>query len=412
VRVLKTTQTFYPYLSKGGPPAKVRGIARALARRGHKVTVLTTDLGAPSDRDANDWQPANGEWGREWNHDGVNAIYLAAIAKYRATTINRRLLDFCRQRVPEFDLVHIYGLYDLIGPVVARFCRRRGVPFVVESLGMFQPKVRSLKKKRLYHALVGDSLLRDAAAIIATSETERAELIDGGVPNEKIALRRNGLDLKDFERLPLRGALRSKLRIEEKERLVLFLGRLSFIKGLDNLVLAFSEISGKQNSVRLVIAGPDDGDGCLQRIQELARNEKLGDRVIVSEALYGERKLEALVDADLCVLPSRYESFGNAAAEAIACGIPVLVTDTCGIAPMISDRAGLVVPATAAGLRDGLGTLLNNSSLLARLRQGCREVADELSWDKPVDLMEAIYRSLIAKGTVWQQERIARRGIA
>jgi len=396
----------------GGPPAKVRGIARALARRGHKVTVLTTDMGAPSDRDANDWQPATSAWGREWENDGVNAIYLAAIAKYRATTINRRLLDFCRQRVPEFDLVHIYGLYDLIGPVVARFCRRRGLPYIVESLGMFQPKVRSLRKKRLYHAVVGDSLLREAAVIIATSKTERAELIEGGVPNEKIALRPNGLDLKDFEKLPLRGGLRSKLGINDSDRVVLFLGRLSFIKGLDNLVRAFIEISGKQGNVRLVIAGPDDGDGCLKAIQELARNVKLGDRVIISEALYGDRKLEAFVDADLCVLPSRYESFGNAAAEAIAGGVPVLATDACGIAPIISDRAGLVVTATVAGLRDGLDALLSNSLLLAKLRAGCARVANELSWDRPVDLMEAIYESLAEKESVRRQERIARCGIA
>jgi len=170
MRILKTTQTYYPYLSKGGPPAKVKGIARALSRRGHEVTVLTADLGEAVEGLAGQaWrrERTKADWGWEWQDEGVKAIYLKTLTNYRATTISPRVLEFCLRRLADFQLVHVYGLYDLLGSVVARFCRRHDLPYVIEPLGMFQPKMRSLQKKRLYHALIGDALFEGAAVVIA-----------------------------------------------------------------------------------------------------------------------------------------------------------------------------------------------------------------------------------------------------
>ena len=399
MRILKTTQSYYPYLDKGGPPAKVKGIARALARRGHEVTVLTADLGETVEAFAGkNWrrERTKGDWGWEWQDEGVKAIYLKTLANYRATTISPRVLEFCLKHITDFDVVHIYGLYDLIGPVVARFCRRRGIPYLVEPMGMFGPKVRSVQKKRVYHTLIGDSLFRNAAAVIATSEIERQELIAGSIADDRIALRRNGLDLEEFQSLPARGAQRAKLGIGEQSRLVLFLGRLSFIKGLDVLVRAFAGIAEIHRDVSLVIAGPDDEDGCREEVLRLVEKMKLGNSVSLPGALYDNQKLQALADADIFVLPSQYESFGNAAAEAIACGVPVLITKGCGIAPLIHERAGLVVEGTVESLQAGLKRLLDDAALLTDLRSGCASVAPELSWTEPVEQMERIYSSLTA----------------
>lgn len=394
MRILKTTQTYYPYLSKGGPPAKVRGIARALVERGQEVTVLTADYGEPDGFvDANDSQRRKTVWGWESSRDGVEAIYLRSLTNYRATTINPNILNFCARRLRNYDVVHIYGLYDALGAVTAWFCRRSGIPYVLEPLGMFGPKIRSQQKKRVYGRLIGSGLFHGAEAVIATSETERSELVAGGIASEKIVLRRNGLDLSEFQDLPSKGALRAKLNIGEREPLVLFLGRLSFIKGLDLLVEAFAQIN---SDVKLVIAGPDDGDGCLERIRTSIADLKVEERVILPGPLFGKEKLEALIDADLFVLPSRHESFGNAAAEAIACGTPVLVTSECGIAPLVDGRAGEVVACDVETLRDGLARLLGDETLLARLKEGCDDLAQSLSWDEPVGMMEALYASLIS----------------
>jgi glycosyltransferase involved in cell wall biosynthesis len=260
---------------------------------------------------------------------------------------------------------------------------------------MFGPKIRSQRKKRVYSRLIGSGLLRGAEAIIATSENERSELITTGMDPAKIVLRRNGLDLTEFQDLPSKGALRARLNIGESEPLVLFLGRLSFIKGLDLLVEAFAQIS---SDARLVIAGPDDGDGCLERIRRLIAERKVEGRVVLLGPLFGREKLEALVDADLFVLPSRHESFGNAAAEAIACGTPVLLTSECGIAPLVVGRAGEVVACEVTGLTDGLARLLADPTLLTRLKEGCDDLAQSLSWDEPVAAMEILYASLMTRG--------------
>ena len=395
MRILKTTQTYYPYLSKGGPPAKVRAIAKALARRGHEVTVLTADRGETDGEtqlaDIADWTRSPSEWGWEAQEHGVEAVYLPTVQNYRATTVNPRILRFCAGRMRDYDLVHIYGLYDLIGSTAAWFCRRYRIPYVLEPLGMFGPKVRSQQKKRLYRNLVGNALFKGAKAIIATSETERDELIAGGTAAEKIVLRRNGIDLGEFKSLPPRGAFRAKFVPDEKTPLLVFLGRLSFIKGLDHLVKAFARI---EEQGHLVIAGPDDLDGCAPTVRALIAEFELGERVTLTGPLYGQEKLQALVDADLFVLPSRYESFGNAAAESIACGTPVLVTDRCGIAPLIDGKAGLVVPYDVDAIHKGIKRLIEDESLAAQLRAGCAGVAESLSWEEPVGEMERLYTSL------------------
>jgi glycosyltransferase involved in cell wall biosynthesis len=262
---------------------------------------------------------------------------------------------------------------------------------------MFRPKVRSLLKKRMYHAVIGSPLLQGAAAVIATSEVERNELSEAGVPPQKIVYRRNGLDLEEYASMPETRAFRSRMGIESHRTLILFLGRVSFIKGLDLLIESFAQLS---SDAVLVIAGPDDKDGCREKVTELVKQFGLSDRVIQSGPLYGSAKLEALVDADLFVLPSRYESFGNAAAEAIASGTPVLVTHECGIAPLVDERAGRAVPCSVEGIRVGLQTLLADKSLLSRYASGCAELAKELSWEEPVEAMERLYASLISAPTL------------
>src|SRR6266851_937781 len=252
----------------GGPPAKVRAIARALVARGHKVTVLTADRGGEQKAVGGRQKAEEGEEQRSevrgrksgWkaNDHGVEAIYLRTVHNYRATTINPGILRFCASRLRHYDVVHIYGLYDLLGSVVAWFCRRRGIPYVIEPLGMFGPKVRSERKKNLYRKLIGNALFTGAQVIVATSETERAELIAGGIDEGKLLQRRNGINLDDFKALPACGGLRSRLKIEATRPLVVFIGRLSFIKGLDLLVKAFAQVD---SVARLILAGPDDEDG-------------------------------------------------------------------------------------------------------------------------------------------------------
>jgi len=154
---------------------------------------------------------------------------------------------------------------------------------------------------------------------------------------------------------------------------------------------------GPQPSL-LVLVGPDEGDGYRQQLETFAARLGLNGGVLFTGPLYDDAKWAAYRDADLFVLPSQNENFGNTAAEAVACGTPVLLTDRCGIAPLVDQRAGFVVPHDRGALQAGLARLLSDEALRQRLRAGCAEVTRALGWDEPLAMMEALYAELLTEG--------------
>jgi glycosyltransferase involved in cell wall biosynthesis len=396
MRLLHVTQSYYPFLEKGGPTVKVRALARGLASSGHNVTVLTADLGFDSSKNRGTGV-TRGRWGFEARENGVEAVYLRTLARYRSLTWNQGVPVFCRERLGEYDVAHIFGLYDLLGPRVASHCRRISQPYVAEPMGMFVPIVRNIRMKRVYHRVLGIQLLEGARRIIATSEREREELLEGGMPASKIVVRRNGIEGPD--QIPPRGSFRNQWSIPEDSKLVLFLGRLVSKKSPDLILEAFSRWSRRQNGAgraMLVMAGPDEGDGFRENLETNATRMGIGGKVLFTGPLYEGAKWAAYRDADLFVLPSQNENFGNTAAEAIACGTPVLITDRCGIAPLVG-HAGLVVSHDCAALEAGLSRILENSAVAGQLRDGCKALANSLSWAEPLAQMEALYREVISE---------------
>src|ERR1700676_4907404 len=397
MQILNVTQSYYPFLDKGGPTVKVRALAHGMAAAGHQVTVLSADQGFDTaTRKTVDAIPTR--WGFEAHEDGVEAIYLHTRARYRALTWNPGDAAFCRERWASYDLIHIYGLYDLIGPQVADACRRLVRPYVVEPMGMFQPIVRNIWMKRIYHGVLGGIMIRGARRLIATADQERQELLKGGIPDHKIVVRRNGIEVP--AEFPPPGRFRNQLGISSDVKLVLFLGRLVSKKSPDMMLEAFARWqrhnSGSQPSL-LVMAGPDEGDGFRQYLETIAAQMGLNGGVLFTGPLYGDAKWAAYRDADLFVLPSQNENFGNTAAEAVACGTPVLVTDRCGIAPIVDRRAGLVVPHACDALEEGLEKILGDPAFAASLRAGCLEVAGSLGWAEPLAQMESLYGELLSE---------------
>jgi glycosyltransferase involved in cell wall biosynthesis len=325
----------------------------------------------------------------------VTAIYLPSWFHYRAMTWNPALGRYLRARLQNFDVVHIFGLYDFLGARVARECRQRKIPYVVEPIGMFVPIVRSVFLKRLYHRYYGRELLSGASRIIATSEQERAELQAGGIPGEKIILRRNGVEFPAA--MPPRGEFRDSLQIPADAKVLLFLGRLSSKKSPDLLLKAFADVCNRQTALReslhLVFAGPDEA-GMSAKLGDSATQLGLQTRVHVGPALSGDAKWSAYRDADIFVLPSQNENFGNTAAEAVAAGTPVILTDQCGIAPLLGGKAAIVVKHDRTQLASAIETLLLDESLYRELKAGCAKAVTILSWQQPIEEMEVLYRSI------------------
>ena len=395
MRILNVTETYAPFLEFGGPPVKVRALAKGLARRGHQLTVLTADWGLEKrvaetgEKDTAEQSPFG--WRRKENN--VETIYLPTWLHYRQVSWNPAVSRYCRAQLEDFDVAHVFGLYDLLGPVVAAACRKRAIPYVVEPIGMFIPIVRNLWLKRMYHRVWGRKLLQGTAAVVATSEQEIEELASGGIPRSKIVIRRNGVEVP--EALPGPGTFRGALEIPRDAKLVLFLGRLSVKKSPDLVLQAFAEMRKRLEGTKLIFAGPDEG-GMRAQLEQMAEQLGVSQYVQFAGPLFGQDKWAAYRDADVFVLPSQNENFGNTAAEAIAAGSPVIVTEQCGIAPLLANQAGLVVKHDVHELAEALRRVLIDNKLRGHLQSGCAKVTKELGWEGPVREMESLYANCVS----------------
>src|SRR5580698_9989489 len=177
MRLLMAVQSYFPFQERGGPVVKVRALARGLSAFGHQITVVTADLGLEK-YFAGGLKADRTPFGWRYQEDGIDAIYLPTLAHYRDITLNPNVIGFARASLRDFHLVHFFGLYDTIGPVVSGFCRRYHIPYVVEPMGMYRPIDRGFKLKRLWHRNLGASYLNHAAYLVATSEMERQELVE------------------------------------------------------------------------------------------------------------------------------------------------------------------------------------------------------------------------------------------
>ena len=376
MRILHVTQTYHPFLERGGPTVKVRSIAEGLTRRGHRNTVVTSWFGRPYRS-------------RRLDVNGVDVIYLRPRGTYRALTLNSGLLRFCRSELYGTDVVHIYGLYDLLGPVVAHYASRCGIPYVIEPLGMTRPIDRNFAMKRVWHGIFGRPMIQNAAMIIATSRQEESELLAHGIPREKVALRYNGVDLEEYLQLPPRGAFRGEWAIPPDEPVILFLGRVIPRKGVDVLIDAFVKACPTRG--RLVVAGPEGEVGYIAKLREQARAKGVEARTIFAGPLYADAKKSAYVDCDIFALASRYENFANSVAEAIACNKPVVISEQCGIAEFVQDHAGLVITRDASAFAEAITKLLADSGLYSQFQNECKNVAARLSWNELLGTQEELY---------------------
>lgn len=298
-------------------------------------------------------------------------------------------LQRLRQKIVNSDIIHLYGLYNLLAPLAAWLARYYHKPYTVEPLGMYTPRLRNQAVKRVYHRLFTHQLFANAAQIIATSQVEYAELLPL-VSADRLMLRANGVDLDRFANLPDPAELRQRWQLRPTDKVALFVGRIHPIKNLVVLLQAFAQA---ELTHKLILVGPIEQSEYQAELQSLCQVLGLAERVIFAGPLYDTEQLAALALADFFVLPSQYESFGNAAAEAIAAGIPALVTTGCGIAPLLHQKAGLAVPPTVAGLVFGLQTLAD-SVRRAVLCSDLATVRQSLSWQRPVAQMRNFYQQL------------------
>ena len=376
----------------GGPNLAVRALARGLVRRGIDVTVATTNAAGADALDV----PLD-----------TPVIEEGAAYRYFARTVpgtwkfSWPMTRWLWEHARSYDVVHVHALFSYATIPGCRAAAHAPVPYVLRPLGTLSEWSLGHRrwKKRPYYALLERSHLEMASAIHVTSDAEAEDVARLGYGSRARVIPL-GVDVDD------RPISRSHAGRSERPLRLLFLSRLHEKKNVPLLLQALAASAQSAAGVELVIAG--DGDAALRsRLDTLVAELDLGDRVRFVGHVDGEEKRRAFAEADCFVLPSAHENFGLAVAEALAAGLPVIVTPGVALAPNVAAAgAGLVVEPTVESLAHAIAWAADHPSALVEMGERAWWLARrDLSWEASCEKLEGLYRELSGHG--WREGRRA-----
>lgn len=370
LRVLHVMHSISPVC--GGPVENLWFLLKAAKMAGIEASVATTNHDGPG-------RIAAVPLDRFVDVNGTQVRYFPLQLTFY--TVSIPLMRWLWTNVHNYDLVHIHALFSF-APVVAAYCaRHRGIPYVLSPHGVLNVWGRQNRRpllKRTSIRYIEAPLIRNAARVQFTSRREQEEFTQLGID-------------ASAEVIPLAVSIQSEtkaLDFSPPDELVslagrptiLFLARIHPIKNLDMLLRAFAGLIERQPAAVLLVAG--DGEAALVAgLRQLASNLGIDRHVHWTGFADKAFKRWLLERATIFVLPSWSENFGIAAAEAMAAGIPVVVTRGAGIADIVAaNRCGLVTECTVEALQQAIESLADDADARVRMGRAGREtVREELS---------------------------------
>ena len=364
----------------GGPSYAIRRMTASLAKMGVSVDVATTTANGKDELDVPLSRPSP--------EDGVRYFYFPRQFP-KGWTFSLPLARWLYEHAADYDLLHIHALFSFPTLPACDSARRAKIPYVLRPLGTLGEwsLTHKARQKSLYYSLFERRNLRHAAAIHATSPLEAKSLEQFGFES-KTRVIPLGVESAPFPSRP---------KTSDSQVKLLFLSRLHPMKALPILFQSLALLRKKGIRPALVIGG--NGDSSYE--SKLKQNvEALGlvSQVEFSGFLQRENKARAFAEADIFVQPSHEESFGIATAEAMAAGLPVVVSERVGISPDIQEYgAGVVVQCNADSVKEGIEKLIRDPKLRLRMgEQGRRLVREKFSWDKVAKQLVDLYEGILA----------------
>lgn len=384
LRLLQVVPAYYPAVRYGGPIRSVHALSSALVRRGHRVSVYTTNI----DGETNAAVPI----GVPVDLDGVEVTYFP-VPTLRRLFWSPALGEHLKRTIVGFDLVHLHSIYLWPTYAAARCAERANVPYFLSPRGML---VRDIIKRRnrlvksAWIRLIERRSLTRAAAVHFTAELEAQEAQAFGMRLPESLCIPNGVEWPSAHAPLAQGPFANVPR-----PYALFLSRISWKKGLDRLIKAWKWV----DELQLVIAGNDD-ENYRPTLQALAEQSGVASRVHFVGAAEDAHKWALYENAELFVLPSYSENFGNVVAEAMAMSCPVVVTPEVGLAQLVRDSgAGVVTSGEPAAFAKAINDL--NADTVGRRRMGKLghlAAKERLSWDAiAAQMAQAYARAALAR---------------
>lgn len=387
MNILHVVPSFVPCYSAGGVVNASYQIAKNQVKMGHNVTVYTTD---------NCKERLKFENNYDVDVDGIKVYYFKNISNKlkNILTIDTppSLPKYLKKNLQKFDIIHIHEHRHSLAVATHHYAKKYNIPYIIQSHGSVLPFFQKEKIKEIFDYNWGFNILYDASKAFALTEIEKTQYLRMGINKEDIAIVPLGIDLKEYADLPSRGQFREKFDIEEDEKLILFLGRIHEIKGLDLLIKAFNLTDNEK--VKLAIVGGDYG--FLDEVKMLIKQFNLEKKVILPGVLVGDEKQEALVDCDIFVMPSQYESFTTSGLEAMACSKPLVLTRNNHIHYWVGNNVGLTCDYDKQQLANCFNILLKNEELATKFgRRGKKLIYAKYNWDIIGKQIEDIYNSCL-----------------
>lgn len=412
MKLLHVTPYYAPAYAFGGVTRAVEGMVHALIRRGHSVTVVTTDAYTQTERlppqgegvqnraafseelppksayDVQSAAPTPG-WGAGAFGEGIFRVpNLSVWLRGRANLSTPLGMGRAARPLIEWaDVIHCHEFRTLENLLITPMSAHK--PLALSPHGTLTTETGRGTFKMLWDRLLSPAVARRFKAVIGLTQAEAADAralwAELGATADFLVVP-NGINPDEFAKLPDRAAVRAQYGLGDAP-VCLFLGRLHPRKGVEVLVRAFK--AADVPDAKLVIAGPDDG--ALASIQPL-----LNDRIVLTGYLAGEARLAALASADVFALPATGEGLSMAALEAMAAGLPVLLSPGCNLPEAADAGAGLIVSPEVDTLAAALRALLTDPVRRAAMGDAGRAlVRDRFTWDAVAAGLEAVYAGIM-----------------
>jgi len=392
VKVLHVIPSVSPSL--GGPTQVVLNLVKALRECNIDAEIVTTNDNGTSLLDVPLYQKIEYEEVPVWFLPRFSPplkefIFSSAITKW------------LWQNIRNYDILDNHYLFSYASTCAGAIARWQKIPYTVRTMGQLSPwaLAQSQRKKQIYSLLIERHNLQCAAAIHCTSAGEAEDVRNFGITTPTVTL---PLGVNQPEEFPnAKQEIREIYQISPEVPIVLFLSRLHYKKRPDLLIRSLSKLALNQTKFHLILAGTGESE-YLQELQNLVLDSGLTKQTTFAGFVTGKDKDLLLQGSNLFVLPSFSENFGIAVAEALAHGLPVIITPDIQIAPEISvANAGLIVPGEEAAMANAIAQLLDNPEQRYQLSEnGKKLVKQRYSWNIIASQLTEVYRTIIEQQTL------------
>ena len=376
----------------GGPSQMVRGFSQALSAAGADVTILTTDSNGDVDE-----APLDRPLGIPVKEDNYTVYYFRC-SPFRRYKFSIDLLRWLWEHAPDYDIAHVHALFSPVSSLAATVLRQRHIPYLMRPLGTLDPADLRKKKqfKHLYAAVLERPNLAGAAAIHFTSEQEAHISERFGTETPGIVL-----PLGVVPPPPATTAIDvyEQFQIPHDRPLLLFMSRLDPKKGIDLLLPALETLQQEGLNFHLVMCGANPQDRNYERsVHQRVEQSPLRSHATLTGFVSGDLKAALLQAADLFVLPSYYENFGIAVAEAMLAGLPVVISDQVHIWQTIQDtESGWICECTVDSLTQQLRAALQAPQERTQRGLNAQHCAqDHYSWTAIAERAIATYQHILS----------------